>query len=74
MLADATKIDAGNSMAVRCLALEMLGDLTRSVEFGILYPLRPGILKRLVVYLDDPKRGARAAAVKAQTKLLLLKE
>jgi DNA repair/transcription protein MET18/MMS19 len=74
MLADSGKIESGNSMAVRALALEMLGDLTKSVEFGILYPLKPGVLKQLVFYLDDPKRDVRRAAVACQTKLMLLKE
>jgi DNA repair/transcription protein MET18/MMS19 len=74
MLADAKKIKEGNSREVRALALEMLGDLTRIVEFGILYPLRPGILNQLIKSLDDPKRDVRTAAVGCQTKLMLLKE
>lgn len=73
-LADASRLEKGNTMAVRCNALQALADLARRLDFMVLYPVKFLILEKLIPCLDDPKRIVRKAAVDCQTRFQLLKK
>ncbi|KAJ3034783.1 mms19 nucleotide excision repair [Rhizophlyctis rosea] len=74
LLSLATTRDAvgGNSMRVRMAALKTLGLVPSSIEFSILFPHKPKVLRALGVAVDDPKRAVRKEAVNTRAKWYLL--
>ncbi|KAJ3396925.1 mms19 nucleotide excision repair [Lobulomyces angularis] len=68
-------ISIGNTMLVRVLSLDILGDLTNSISFPVVFPYKPLVLKTLKdtkgSYIDDPKKLVRKSAVNTRNKWFL---
>ncbi|RKO94648.1 RNAPII transcription regulator C-terminal-domain-containing protein, partial [Blyttiomyces helicus] len=73
LLAMATKRDeAANVMKVRIAALRTVGQLPPSIEYSVLHPHKPVVLRELSGSLDDPKRLVRKEGANARGKWFLL--
>ncbi|KNC99444.1 uncharacterized protein SPPG_05684 [Spizellomyces punctatus DAOM BR117] len=68
----AKSVATGDTMHVRMAALKVLGKLPECMDYAILHPLKPGILRDLMSALDDPKRLVRKEAANTRNKWFLL--
>jgi DNA repair/transcription protein MET18/MMS19 len=67
-----TKHEPGNDARVRQAALKILGLLTKAVEYSIIAPHKPHVLKALGLALGDHKRVVRKEAANTRGKWSLL--
>ncbi|KAJ3189419.1 mms19 nucleotide excision repair [Gaertneriomyces sp. JEL0708] len=71
-LSSERSVALGQNMHVRISALQVLGRIAKGLEYSVVFPMKPEILRRLVTPLDDPKRLVRREAANTRNKWFLL--
>ncbi|KAH6584079.1 hypothetical protein BASA60_001120 [Batrachochytrium salamandrivorans] len=62
-----SNVDQGNDVRVRTAALTILGSVMAHLNYTVLHPFKPRVLRELMAALDDPKRIVRKEAANTRS-------